>query len=78
MAFTWDWAGVAMAVIGAWILVGTISGLVGSRPGTALGWFWTILWLGGGVALIYYAYPRLFPPESFLPQIVGGRRHRYI
>ena len=74
-----DWFGVFLLIIGGWILVSTISGVIANHNRSATGWFWQIIWLIGGGYALYVGYQKVMaPPPTLLGSVTGavagGRR----
>lgn len=80
MAFTADFVGILLVLVGLYILYSTIVGVVNNHNLTVFGWLWQALWLGVGGYALYAGYQRVFPPEPVFPAIPGltggGRRRR--
>jgi hypothetical protein len=75
----WDFLGILLVVVGAYILYSTIMGIVVDHNRSIFGWLWQILWIGVGGYAVYAGYQRVFPPEPIFPAIpglTGGYRRR--
>jgi len=74
-----DFLGIFLVILGAWILVSTISGIVANPAGgSIMAWFWRVVWLLGGCYILYSGYVKVTAPPpgllSNVPGMAGGRR----
>jgi len=74
-----SWLGVFLMIIGGWIVVSTVNGLIENPNRSPTSWYWQIVWLLGGLAAVYYGFKKVTAPPSVglgvpVATRVAGRR----